>query len=969
MRLITPLALILLISLPIIWTIGRPRFAFRKRRDWVSLILRTVIMLLLIFALAGLQIEQAVDKLAVVFLVDVSDSMGGTTQAAQLDYIRQALDNKPPDDEAAIVLFGENAVPERSFSAVTEVADFGSTPVSINTDIARAIETGLSMFPPDATRRMVILSDGQATRGDAIARAQRAAVSGIEISYVSFFRDPVPDVRIIDLQAPARVAENQQFDVTMSIEAEAPTDATILLFAGGQLIQQEDVSLAEGVTNYSLTQTSGETGFLDFSARIDIPSQNDGFAQNNQLAAFSQIVGPSRVLLVNSEPSEIEHLLPALEQASILVDVIAPGNLPLSMSGLADYKSIIISNVPATDLSNAHMELLDQYVRDLGGGLVFVGGPDSYAPGGYFQTPLEETLPVEMQIKDQQRLPQLTIAYLMDRSGSMSSVGSSGVPNIELGKRAINLSVQLLQPTDRVGIASFDNNGSWIAPFQDVLDKRALIQIVNTLRAGGGTDILAGMRLVSQAIVSEPSDRKHIILMTDGGANPRGLIDLSANLFNEFNVTTSVISIGQTDPQFLREMTIVGNGNYHQVDIIEEIPTIFTLETVLATRSYIMEDPFVPTLTANNPIMDGIRSAPELQGYVATTPKSVAQVVLSGPEPFRDPILAVWQYGLGRVVAFTSDATSRWATDWVQWDGFSRFWGQTVSWTMNEGATSNLETRIVMVDEQARVIVDARDENGAFINGLSLETSLLNPDGTSRRVPLQQVAPGRYEAHFAPREEGAYFLTINGAGQVNGQQQTFNEVNGWVMSYSAEYIPRENDDALLARLAEITDGRSLADVPEDVFAHNLDARVATAPIWNWLVLLAILLLPIDIAVRRLILTRSDFDRFRVALFGGRTEQETRSERLNTLLNARQRARDITQHGETTTSAARLRGLGSRRTTEEIPDDPKPDDSLKPRFNRPTAPSAPPPSSGAAAPNDDNIGSRLLDRKRRRRDED
>jgi len=974
MQLATPSALLLLlIFLPIVWYIGRPRHAFRRWRDITSLILRTTIVVLLVLVLAGIQNVQAVDKLAVVFLVDVSDSMGTTMQDAQLEYIREAIAGKEPEDEWAVVLFGDNAVPESDFRIVQEIEAFGSVPVTTHTDIANAIQTALSMFPPDASRRIVILSDGQATQGDAVARAQRASASGVEISYVPFFREPAPDVRITALDAPARVSENQSFDISVSVNAEAPTPATLLLFSGGSLIHEEDLDLQAGDTRYTLTQNSQFSGFLDFSAQIVVPNENDNFTQNNQLSAFSQVIGPSRVLLVTSDETEIQFLLPALEQAGIIVDTIAPDALPLNMAGLADYKSVILANVPATDLSNAQMELLDLYVRDIGGGLVVVGGPNSFAPGGYFQTPLERTLPVEMQIKDQQRLPQLTIAYLIDRSGSMAQIGRSGVPNLELAKRAIVLSLDLLQPTDRAAVGTFDTSGSWVAPFQDVNDNQTLIALTNSIRAGGGTDILAGMRLVERDIVQEPSEIKHLILMTDGGASPTGLVELAEELYQEHNVTLSSIAIGRNPANFLQRMAAAGNGNYYQVEDVQEVPRIFTQETVLASRSYIVEESFTPTLTGNSAIMEGINSLPPLRGYVATSPKTAAQKILSSPEPFADPILASWQYGLGRSVVFTSDATSRWANEWVGWDDFSRFWGQAVSWSINEGANNNLETRVIMENEQARIVVDARTDEGDFLNGLLLTGSVLNPSGDSRRIPLQQTAPGRYEATFNPQSEGAYFLTVDGSMSLGDEELPLNDVNGWVMSYSPEYITREQDDSLLARLADITDGQNLSDAPTDVFLHNLGERQATTPIWEALVIIALILLPFDIAVRRLIITRSDLARLRAYLSGEQTEEEQRSERLEALLNARERSRETTAYGESTPldtiGQLRRRKSFSFENEREDDDDTPPTPIDRPRYT-PSKPPAPRQRDlkGNKAP-EGNIGSRLLKSRRGRRDED
>ena len=373
-------ALLLIIVLPIIWITGFPRHAFRRRRDISSLLLRTIIIVLLVLALAGLQNVQAVDRLAVVFLVDASDSMGSGAEDQQLAFIREAIKAKAPDDEWAVVLFGENALPETDFSLVGEIEGFSAIPGTTATDIANGIQTALSMFPPDAARRIVILSDGQATAGDALARAQRAAVSGVEISYLPFARGTTPDVRITTMDTPGRVAEEQSFDITVGIHAESATPATLLIFSRGRLIHEEALDLQAGDTRYSLTQTSDKSGFLDFTAQIVVPGENDKFNQNNQLGAFSQVIGPARVLLVRAEESETLSLLPALEGAGILVDVAKPADLPVNMAGLANFKSVILANVPAADLSRAQMVLLDQYVSDIGGGLVMIGGPESYAP-------------------------------------------------------------------------------------------------------------------------------------------------------------------------------------------------------------------------------------------------------------------------------------------------------------------------------------------------------------------------------------------------------------------------------------------------------------------------------------------------------------------------------------------------------------------------------------------------------------
>ncbi|NDJ62529.1 MAG: VWA domain-containing protein [Chloroflexi bacterium] len=965
----TPLALLLLLLLPIIIYLGWPRLAFRRRRDIASLILRTLIVLLLILALAGTLAVQAADKLAVVFLVDVSDSLGPQTQADQLTYIRDALNTMGPDDEAAIVVFGGNALVERPMNNVREVTPFRSTPNTGNTDLEEAIGLGLALFPADAARRIVILSDGRQTVGDANAAARRAAATGVEISYVTFARQPGPEVLLADVQVPGAVGAGQSFDLSLTVEADEATPATITVLASGQIVHQESVDLRAGTNRYALPLQAGNTGFRDFQVRVD-PEGADSFYQNNELSAFSRVVGPPRVLLVATDPSEASFIAEALSELDLIIDQIEPSDLPLGLAALEPYQSVILTNVSATELSTRRMELLQTYVRDLGGGLIVSGGPDTFGPGGYFQTPLEETLPIEMQLRDQQRIPQLTIAYVIDQSGSMGAAAADGSVAIELAKEAIIRSIDFLQPTDRAGVASFDTAGTWLAQVQPVRNRLLLQDLVARLAAGGGTDILAGMNLAAQTLRTDPSPRKHIILLTDGGANPAGLVELSEELFNDHDVTTSVIAIGAGAADFLGDMATAGGGQYHAVDTAARIPTIFTTETVLATRSYIIEEEFVPTLSGLSPIMNGINAAPPLLGYVAATAKQTAQVILRGPEPFSDPLLVQWQYGLGRAVAFTSDATGRWAANWVAWDDFARFWSQAVRWTITEGADANLEARVIMEGEQARLVVDARDNAGAFLNGLELQSSLVDPDLNSELVPLQQVAPGRYETTFTPDAEGAYFLRIVGAGGDGENPLSVSQTAGWVMSYSPEYSLRGQgaDTDLLAEIAELTNGQALnVDAPEAVFEHNLVAQAALAPLWPQLLILALLLLPVDIAVRRLLVTRSDLRRLRAAVFQrGGAVVDTSSERISSLMGAKARAQQTTE-----TPAASPTGTAAalRRRREELRSEP----AAEPP--RPTGSSAPPepsyrPRSGASpsttrttSGSGGNLAGRLLEKRR------
>ncbi len=900
-----PDAFILLLLVPIVIYVGWPRFRYRRRRDAVALVLRLMLVMLLILSLAGLQVRRAADKLAVVFLIDVSDSMDPASQEQAQAYVQAAIEEMGDNDQAAVILFGSNALVEHPMDELVNLRDFGTDPIRLNTDLSEAIRLGLALFPPDAAKRMVILSDGLETVGDAARAAELAAATDVQIDYVPFGIVRDRDVLVSSVRVPSIVGEDEPFDLVVAIEnkADTTTQAHVIIQAAGRPIHNDLVDLRPGTNRYAVGPLQFPTAqFVDFRVIIE-PVSAEGFTQNNELSAFTQVSGRSRVLVVTNEPdvpgqpTEADFLVQALSDAGLLIEQVTPEEMPLGLAPLTTYKSVILVNVSAADLTPTRMELLQSYVRDLGGGLVTIGGPESYGVGGYFETPLEETLPVEMQIRDQERIPTLTMVYVIDSSGSMAATGPSGFTNLELAKEAVLRSMNFLNDYDRAGVVSFDHEAFWVVPIQTITDpanRQGMEGMVGTLRPGGGTDIFGGLTAADAILPTDPSTLKHIILLTDGGASSAGIPSLVTRLHDSFGVTTSVVAVGEDYAPWLRDVAARGGGNFHVATTVESIPAIFSAETVLATRSYIFEEPFTPAFAAPSPIMNEINlgGMPQLLGYVATTPKDTATVILTGPE--EDPILASWQFGLGRSVAFTSDATTRWGTNWVNgWSDYTRFWNQVVRWTITESYGNQLDTWVENRGEQAVLVVDARDLDGNYLNALDLEAAIVYPDREAVTPPLQQVAPGRYEALFEPNQEGAYYIRVFGSTREGAPiEATVAQNTGWVLSYSREYSVSEPDTRFLQQIAGVTGGATLGANPARAFVHNLDHEEAALPVWPYLLAMAAVLLIFDIAVRRLVINKSDLQRLREAIFrpreGDYEESET-SARLGDLKQAKQRA--------------------------------------------------------------------------------
>jgi len=923
----TPLFLLFLVTLPLIGWLGWPRHGGRTRA-LISLGLRLAITLLLVLGMAGLEVRSLSDRLAVVFLLDASDSMtvpiraqleSGPAQTTPYElaqaYVRDALTKLGPQDEAGVIVFGGDAAVERGLSASREFETPTVRVTTLQTDLAGAIRLGLAVLPTDAMRRLVILSDGQETTGDALEAARLAAASGAQVMVVPFSVTGGAEALVTEVTAPSRLRPGEAFGLSVRIESTQAQTVGVRVLAGNTIAYEGQVELRRGTNNLSLPLTAGQPGFTSYRVQITADESSDTFYQNNELAAFTQVTGPPRLLLINNPETRDgiqgdAEILAALQATGLTVDVRGPESLPGDLPALAEYAAVILVDVPARALSQRQMEAVETYVRDLGGGLIVVGGPTSYGVGGYFRTPLERALPVEMEIKDEKRRTRVTMLFVIDHSGSMSET-SGGVTKLDLAKEAVVRSVELLSPLDRVGVIIFDDTAKVAVPITSLEDPDAIVNQVGTIGLGGGTDIYAGVRLASEILPADDSSVRHIVLLTDGGADPTGIAPMIEQMYNDYGITLSSVGVGQGAAPFLPDLAEAGGGVYHFAGDPSQIPSIFSEETTLATRAYIIEQTFFPAQVAGSPILAGIDTAPQLLGYVGTTAKAAAQVVLVNPDspnPERpDPILATWQYGLGRSVAWTSDATGRWAQAWASWDQFARFWSQAVRYAIGAQSQAASRVQVTSQGEQTEISVDAQTDTGAYLNDLTVQANVVGPDGETQSVTLRQVGPGRYAGDFLPTTEGAYLVRVVGTTE-GATEPALSDLNGWVLAYSPEYqviVPPEQTDAapanvqFLMRLAAATGGENVSADSARLFVHDLPAPPsARQSIWPWLLLVAVLLLPCDIAIRRLSIGRYELKRAQERLRGlihtvqkGREPvlEPARASQLDALRRAKDRA--------------------------------------------------------------------------------
>ncbi|NDJ76757.1 MAG: VWA domain-containing protein [Chloroflexi bacterium] len=955
-----PNAFWVFLLLPVLVYIGWPRLAYRRRRDTASLIIRLMLVVLLVVGLAGPQVERQSDRLAVVFVMDMSHSIDDNMRIFALNYIQDATDAMTDKDQAAVLLFGADTVVEAPMRDTLNLALTSDNRTLLpNTDLATAIQTALALYPEDAAKRMVILSDGIQTTGNAEEAARLAAANDEQIVYVPLADETaiaagLRDVMITRVDVPNYIdpydencvgsdCADQIFRLTVQIATNHLTTSARLEITSGnkpiplvprsgspgadRIVIEENresgiVTLTQGSNNIFEFDILRPTtlGPVDYTVQLT-PLEDNRYTPNDELSASTWVKGASRVLLLRNDELETADLRRVLEDSGLLVDEMAPSDLRIGVSPLNVYNSIVLANVSAPELGPERMAALQAFVRDLGGGLVVIGGDNSYGVGGYFETPLEETLPVEMRVRDPERIPQTTVLFVIDRSGSMQMASSSSVANLELAKEAVVRSINLMDDDDKVGVFSFDTSTDFVVEIQELGDEANREQIrerVGALRSGGGTNIYQGMLAADRELSEDDSAIKHIILLTDGGeSNQNAVIDLAGRIFDNYTITTSVVAVDRANEVFLNDVATNGRGTYVLTDRPSNIPAIFTSEMFRITDSYVYEENFEPEVVLpSHPILAGIGPFdPELplKGYVVTAEKDPFNVIMRGPEG--DPILAAWQYGLGRSGAFTSDATNdRWGEYWVEWDDYARFWTQVVQWSIiegnvvGEGTSAGYIPQIAVIEEgdQAVLVMEAWDMDGGYQNGLNLNATVLNAQDVSETFALdmQQTAPGRYEATFSPQDTGTYLISIKDTPDAVPDAPLpppFIHRDSWVRDYSAEYRLNLDgqviDTGLLSRVATITGGQAVSAQPAAVFVHDLDQARAADPIWYYFLLVGLLLLPLDVAVRRLVLTRRDMEQVQRSIAGwlGRDGESTyatstTAARLDKLKDAKARAR-------------------------------------------------------------------------------
>ncbi len=848
-----------LVVIPLAWAQRRSLAEMTSAQRRGCFLLRTLILFLLVLALAGLRWLVPSHELAVIFAVDHSASISDAAQRQAHEFVKASLAAKGSSDDAGVVGFAEKAALWQAPAPNLKLAEqWPELAERKGTDLGGALDFATAIFPPGKARRIVLLTDGNDTTDGGAGAAARLVAQGIELLTVPLHNESAPEVLVEKVEVPRRLKAGEPFDLTARIRSNVATMAKAKLYQGQFLIKETDLDLKPGENPYVAPNLKADGSFISYE--LEIVPVLDTVTENNRATATVSLRGEPRVLLVDSEETNGRALADVLRKEKIAVETRGLTGLPKTVEDLQQFDLFILSDVSALSLGRDQMDLYRRWVQDFGGGFVMIGGENSYGVGGYYRTPIEQMLPVRMEHDDRQDTPTVAMLVVLDRSGSMTAMVGSQT-KISLADQGAVFAMNALQPRDYFGVVAVDIRPHTVVPLAPIAAKGASEQKILSITAGGGgIYIYTSLAEAFQQLRDVSARVKHLLLFSDAAdaeekvAGEMGdsartgstSFDLASAMLAA-KITTSVVGLGteqDKDTPFLRQLAERGNGRFYLTDDATTLPQIFSTETMKVAQSSLIEEPFLAVPAKKSPMTSGLdwAQSPLLLGYNATKPKPTADLLLATERG--EPLFATWRYGLGQAAAFTSDAKSRWAAEWLTWPGYGKFWTQAVRGLMRKSDQSSFQVTSTEIGNRLELTIDAIKPDGTFRNQMPVKVNMLAPDGTTSTQSAAQDGPGNYRVAFDLPAEGTSIFSVSSPDLPDGGY-----VFGHTRSYPREFLQTETDETFLRTLASLGHGK-FAPTPAEVFSRPSGATRQHREMTNDFLIAALLLLPLDIWLRR-----------------------------------------------------------------------------------------------------------------------
>lgn len=833
--------MMLLIPILITFVLWSSRYMAKMplKRKRNILILRSILFTLLTLILCGISIKWNIRGTTNLFVLDLSDSAKNFKGEGE-KFIRESIEKMPKRNKAGVISFGENSLMEQFITDNKSFNGISSLPVQNATNIENAITSALAVMPQNYAKRIILLTDGEENEGSAEKIIPSLIQQNVDFKVYKIDKSNNDEVYIDQVSIPERIHIGEAFNISVNLNSNVMTSAKISLFSGRTKKGEMRVAIQKGKNRFVFKDTQQESGLKSYKVVIE-PDQ-DTEVKNNEFSAFTNVQSRPRILLIegaSKEGNELERILAASKAEYKKVN---SAGAPRTINEMTEFKVIITANVHVEDLNKGFQDNLESYVKDYAGGFVAVGGEDSFALGGYKDTPLEKVLPVYMDMRGKKEVPEMSLVLVIDHSGSMSS-GNGYINKLELAKEAAAKAVDTLRAKDSIGVLAFDESYDWVLKPQKAADKKKLKDKIGTITIRGGTSIYPALEQGYKAQKDSKAKIKHVILLTDGQDGNRQYDELLKKM-NDDKITLSTVSVGDdADKHLMKKLSEIGKGRYYHTDLNTNIPRIFAKEIFMSTRNYLNHREFVPKLSNPHPILNGVvtdNKIPTLLGYIGASPKEIATTILKSDED--DPILTVWQYGLGKTAAWNSDMSGKWSANYVQWDKNLKLWQNIINWCVENYGEEEGTAHVTLEGKKAKIEFTTKNQD----EKLKVKAIYSSEIGEKGELNLYPTEPGKYSGSIDLKETGVYAVNIR--QEENGK--IINSSNtAVIMQYSPEYKFPENNN-LLENMVNETAGKFIKS-PNEIFKENLKSVADITSLTPLLLLLTLIIFVLDIAYRKL----------------------------------------------------------------------------------------------------------------------
>ncbi len=877
-------------------------------RRFLAGTLRFLLLSTLAVALAGPHTVRVTDRFAVVAVVDVSASVRtfagdaatrGRILDAVRDWLSRATGRRDDDDLVGLVLFdGASVVVSRPSRADASGRDWERRMVD-GTDIAGALRLARSIIPPDCAGRLLLVSDGNQTAGDALAAASEAGSGAsrvpVDVMPLSYALDREVAVEQVDVPGAVQASAPLPVRIVLSAAGEArgflrlfmddrpvdlapgdPGDARAVSLSPGMNVERVDVQLDGRRVHRFRAVFEPET---EANAAGEAVPVGDTVLDNNVAEGFTVAPGDGSVLVLDGvgdgDPSGRGSLLAStLRRAGLEVTLLPAASAPSDLLAFQDHDAVILQNVPADALSPDAQRAMATFVQDMGGGLVMVGGPASFGAGGWKGTPIEPILPVRLDLPEKLVTSQVAIVFVLDNSGSMwRYVLGSPRTQQEIANDAAAIAIRTLERSDQVGVITFESTFEELVPLAPHVDPDATAATVRGIMSGGGTNAGPALVRAGERLREAKAKHKHIVFLSDGRSERAGDLPALCESLAADGIKVSTIAIGDdADTPTMNAMAGRGGGTHYYVTNPDTLPQVFVKAVRVVRTPLIREEPFTPVvLNSGSSLLAGISTVPGLGGLTLTQARTEPTVVNAIATPGGEPVFAHWQAGLGTVAAFTSDA-HQWAADWTKDATFEQFWTQVVRGVSRTSVSAALvpgqqvfRTQVIRDGSVApsvlaaasagdgflrvRATVDAGD---ALADQLAVDAVVHPPGGAPVTVRLNPSGPGEFEGATPASAPGTYVTLVRPR---LGDRPLAPLIAGTTINHGVEFRFRSSNDRLLRQVAERGGGRVLSLDQPAAEARLFDRagvppRESLLPFWHLLAWIALGALLLDVANRR-----------------------------------------------------------------------------------------------------------------------